>query len=206
MRKDDRIVYPPEAGPQAQYQKVAVVRPEEPVTSNGPLRLGWVLILLGGLFWGALVWMYGSGTDWMEPIHVLEAAPSFCLPVLYGLGGLTVLTAVLAMARGSFLRAMFLLIAGPVMVALCLVSGTFLRVQFGKLILPGISPAAETAGAEEEIVLTKADGWEIKAQSVSLEGTQVKMKVKGKPSEIPLSALDEASQRKVKALQAARKK
>ena len=144
MRKDDRIVYPPEAGPQANYQKVTVARQEEPrVTSNGPLRFGWVLILLAGIFWGWLVWMYGrNGTDWMEPVNILNAAPgpnaapSYCLPVLYGLGGLTVFTAILAIVRGSFLRAMFLLVAGPVMVALCVVSGTFLRIQFGPLAPP----------------------------------------------------------------------
>jgi hypothetical protein len=57
--------------------------------------------------------------------------------VLCGLGGLTVFTAILAIVRGSFLRAMFLLVAGPIMVALCLVSGTFLRIQFGPLTPPG---------------------------------------------------------------------
>lgn len=147
MKKDEYIVYPPEAGPQAAYQKVTVPRQPEgpPPRANGPIRFGWVMLFLGGLFWGALVWMYGRGTDFMDytaPLKVFGAAPDYCLPVLYGAGGLVVFSAVLAMVRGSFLRGLFLLVAGPVMVALCLACGTFFRIQFGPISIPGMPPAA----------------------------------------------------------------
>ncbi len=198
MKKDDFIVYPPEAGPQAAFSRVTTASappPEEPPAAGGGLlAAGWLFFLLAGLLWGCLVWVFGNGTDPVSVLDVLETAPGYSKLVLYGLLGGAVLMSGLAFLRGRIGGAILLDMGGLVLVALCLTGGTILREKTGRLTLP----AALLGALRDSIVLQKKDGWEIRATSISLEGGTVKAIVNGKPVEIPLSDLDAGSQQRVK--------